>query len=309
MVQDQQSLFDLQGDDMVVPWDTTLVLTEVPQRDELCLPAIENPCEVSWQHKIRLEFLNGNRPLQADLINEDIDLSLDKALLRPISFDTAKSFIKTYEWLGTLGTSMFAYGLYFGHKLGGVVNFTKTTTWQAEISICGSEYKGKVLLLSRGASAYWTPPNTSSRLISLALKAVENDTKYRIVLAYSDRRAGEIGVVYQATNWHFIGWGATGTDYVPKSLLAGQDPIKFHTRGLPKELKSKRALAEAGHETVAIKRANKGRYVYFLGTKKERRELRNALRFHILPYPKREDFLSPKKLRMYDARMRGKYQG
>ena len=307
---DQQELFSLEGDEMVIPWDTTIVSPETrPEPSIMPTEPVEDTCMVSWQHKIKQEFLSGKRPIQPDLIAEDVDLSLDKTVLKRVSYDTAKKFIEAYEWLGTLGPSLFAYGLYFGHKLGGVVNFTKTTTWQAEVSICGPEYRDKVLLLSRGATAYWTPPNTSSRLISLALKAIERETEYRIILAYSDSRAGEIGTVYQATNWYFIGWGATGTDYVPRSLLAGWDDIHFHTRALPKELKSKRTIAETGYEVAAIKRANKGRYVYFLGTKKERRELRKALRFCILPYPKREDFLSPKKLKKYEAAMRGKYQG
>lgn len=256
-----------------------------------------------WQYKIRHEYDCGMKEEQGELLPEDVDLSLSSSVLKPISRDIAKPFIEKYEWLGTLGTYKFGYGLYFGYKLGVVVCFSKTTTWQAEVSICGEEYRDKVILLCRGAAANWAPPNANSHAVSQALKAVENDTQYRIVLAYSDRRAGEVGTIYQALNWNFIGWGATGNDHVPKALVDPSD-MRFHTRGLPKHLKSKKSLEEAGYEVLTVPRANKGRYVTFLGSKKERKELLNALRWEILPYPKRSDFENLDSLTKFNAKER-----
>ena len=253
-----------------------------------------------YQYKIRKEYDEGKRVEQGELLPEDISLELKDTILRPITREVAKPFIEKYEWLGTLGTMKFAYGLYFGYKLGVALVFSKTTTWQAEVSICGEKYRDKVILLARGAAANWCPPNANSYAIAQTLKAVEKDTSYRIILAYSDRRAGEVGTIYQALNWLFIGWGATGTDHVPKNLVDVTD-MRFHTRGLPKELKSKSSLLKAGYEVIDVPRANKGRYITFLGSRKERKELLEALRFRILSYPKREDFNDPKKLKRFRA--------
>jgi len=266
----------------------------------------ERDCSKSmecWQHQIRKKFDGGDGIEQLELMPEDISLEIKDTVLRKIPREVVKPFIEKYEWLGTLGTFKFGYGLFFGYKLGGVACFSKTTTWQAEVSICGEKYRDKVILLNRGACANWCPKGTNSHLIAQALKAVERDTQYRIILAYSDRRAGEVGTVYQATNWHFIGWGATGHDHVPKGLT-DIDSVRFHTRGLPKELKSAKRLREAGYEVVKVARPNKGRYIYFLGSKKERKELLNSLRFRILPYPKREDFSNIKKLKRFDAKLK-----
>lgn len=265
--------------------------------------ATERDCSQNmecWQYKMRKEYDEGLRVEQGELMPEDISLELKDTILRPILREVAKPFIEKYEWLGTLGTMKFAYGLYFGYKLGVAICFSKTTTWQAEVSICGEKYRDKVILLCRGAAANWCPPNANSYAIAQTLKAVEKDTDYRIVLAYSDRRAGEVGTIYQALNFWFIGWGAEGTDHVPLGLVDTKD-MRFHTRGMPKELKSKSSLLKAGYEVLDVKRANKGRYITFLGSRKERKELMAALRFKTLPYPKREDFNDPRKLRRFRA--------
>ncbi len=276
-------------------WDDDALAEQVlTERD--CSQSME-----CWQYKIRKEHDEGLRVEQGELMPEDISLELKDTILRPIPREVAKPFIEKYEWLGQLGTFKFGYGLYFGYKLGVAICFSKTTTWQAEVSICGEKYRDKVILLCRGAAANWAPPNANSYAIAQTLKAVERDTDYRIILAYSDRRAGEVGTIYQALNWLFIGWGAEGTDHVPKGLVDPTD-MRFHTRGLPKELKSKASLLKAGYEVLDVPRANKGRYIVFLGSRKEKKELLEALRFRALPYPKREDFNDPKKLRQFRAR-------
>jgi len=251
---------------------------------------------ICWQYLKRKEFDEGKKVEQGELLPEEFSLELKDTILKPISRDTAREFIEKYEWLGKIGVMKFSYGLYFpyksgiGGKLGGVACFSPTTTWQASVSICGEKYRDKVILLSRGACANWCKPNTNSHLISEVLKAVERDTEYRIVLAYSDRRAGEVGTVYQATNWLCIGLGATGFDNVPAGLVNEHD-MAFHTRGLPKELKSARRLRDAGMEILRVPRANKMRYITFVGSRKERKEFMEALRWKPLEYPKREDML------------------
>ena len=285
-------------------WDEDDVLAEQVVTERDCAKDM-----VCWQFLQRKEYDEGKRVEQGELLPEEFSLELKDSILRPITRDVAKEFIEKYEWLGTLGTYKFGYGLFFpyksgiGHKLGVAICFSKTTTWQAEVSICGEEYKDKVILLCRGAAANWCLPNANSYAIAQTLKAVEKDTPYRIILAYSDRRAGEVGTIYQALGFWFIGWGAEGTDHVPLGLVNPTD-MRFNTRGLPKEFKSKERLLAAGYEVLDVKRANKGRYITFIGSRKERKELMEALRWESLPYPKREDFNDPKKLSKFKARLR-----
>ena len=49
-------------------------------------------------------------------------------------------------------------------------------------------------------------------MISNACKLAAKEFGWRIFYAYADPTAGEIGTVYQACNWLYLGIGAGGTD-------------------------------------------------------------------------------------------------
>jgi hypothetical protein len=66
---------------------------------------------------------------QADpLLSEKKALAADfkNAVVREISLAEAKNVVVTQEWLGNLGSSEFAFGLYFGEYLAGCVCFGST---------------------------------------------------------------------------------------------------------------------------------------------------------------------------------------
>lgn len=244
------------------------------------------------QYRIRRDFLDGKRSWQDLLFESEEDrelrlanFPLEKAIMRPITRDVAEPFIETYEYLGNIAAIYTAgYGLYWGIRLGAVCIFSLPSAKQMTLC-CGEENSDKVAQLTRGACAFWTPPNTSSFLISRALNALEKETPYRVVIAYADPRAGEIGTVYQATNWLYTGLGSGGTDWAPS--FAAWDDYHYHTRSLPKWLKSKHRIEERGWEAIAVPRPLKHRYIHILGSRTERKELLAALKYPLSSYPKR----------------------
>jgi hypothetical protein len=91
---------------------------------------------------------------------------------------------------------------------------------------------------------------------------------YRVVVAFSDPTAGEIGTVYQASNWIYCGLTAVRPDYID---AAGNRMMgHFKTDGLTR-----------------TKRTRKRRYVYLLGSKAERKLYRKLLRWPVRQYQKR----------------------
>jgi hypothetical protein len=60
-------------------------------------------------------------------------------------------------------------------------------------------------LIQRGASSSWAPKNTSSRLIMYACKWMVKNTSKRIFIAYADPKANEMGIIYQACGFDYIG--------------------------------------------------------------------------------------------------------
>ena len=128
-------------------------------------------------------------------------IDLKKATVRQIDYHTAEKIILEYEWLGTMPTYCTHYfGIYFNGICGGVVVFGIGIPKNVLEDICGKEHLPDVRVLTRGACVYWTPVGSATKLIGNSLKLLKKDG-YKIVVAYSDVRAGEIGTIYQACNF------------------------------------------------------------------------------------------------------------
>jgi hypothetical protein len=109
----------------------------------------------------------------------------------------------------------------------------------------------------------------------------------RVVVSYADTAMGHVGYVYQATNFVYTGLSAKRTDW----KVRGQEhlhgaTISDRTRGMANRAEAIRAMY--GDDFYLQDRPRKHRYVYFVGTKKDRQQMREALRYRVEPYPKGE---------------------
>jgi hypothetical protein len=66
-------------------------------------------------------------------------------------------------------------------------------------------------LISRGACISWSPKNLASALISFSMKWMVKNTNYRVFTAYSDPEAKELGTIYQACNFNYLGQNSGGS--------------------------------------------------------------------------------------------------
>jgi len=126
---------------------------------------------------------------------------------------------------------------------------------------------------------------------------------YNIFVAYSDPAANEVGTVYQASNWLYCGMTRPKKRFrTPDGKVYDGRKIQCLTRdrtGGSLKVKrtradQKRLLIEQGCEFLDGTR--KHRYVHFAGDRRIKRILRRALKWEVLPYPKREqvgDTISP----------------
>lgn len=112
-------------------------------------------------------------------------------------------FIKKNEWLGTI--SQFTthwFGAYYNGMLGGVILFNVPNSFS---KLLGENTKNLERLISRGACASWTPNGLASHLIMTSIKKLVEVTDYRLFTAYSDPTAKELGTIYQACNFYYLG--------------------------------------------------------------------------------------------------------
>jgi len=128
--------------------------------------------------------------------------NLDGCTVSPVTRAQAKPIILRYEWLGTLGRAKVWYGLHAPDgELLGVVGFGGT----APRDLPGS------IILERGACVHWAPKNAASFLIRRAVRLAHREHGWTTFVAYADPDAGEIGTVYQACGWSYLGQGAGRT--------------------------------------------------------------------------------------------------
>ena len=118
---------------------------------------------------------------------------------------SVKAFIERHEWLGKLParpTHRFVARLKRNNALAGVVVMA---TPNAFSHLVGKENRDKEKLVARGASISWAPKNMGSWLVSSSVKWMVKNTEFKIFTAYSDPEAKELGTIYQAMNWIYLG--------------------------------------------------------------------------------------------------------
>jgi hypothetical protein len=118
---------------------------------------------------------------------------------------------------------------------------------------------------------------------------------YNIFVAYADPRAGEIGTIYQSVGWLFCGYTNTtekfrrpdGKVYDARNVhLLTRDRSFGKLRYKRTRAEQKKLLISQGCEFYKDDR-RKLRYVGFYGDRRAKRLLRSALRWEVLPCPKR----------------------
>lgn len=163
-----------------------------------------NKADVCWQKLQRDKLIEEDRLLGYKFDLKASDFVLTKEDLTKEHID----FIKKYEWLGKIGFGVrWVFTARYNNQLAGVVMISEPNAYQFDIKL--------EALIQRGACSSWAPKNLNSRLVMFSCKWVTQNTSKRIFVAYSDIEAGEIGTIYQACNFDFLGfdYGAR-TNYI-----------------------------------------------------------------------------------------------
>ena len=225
-------------------------------------------------------------------------------------------FIVRYEWLGTPGnytTNRYTVRHTSG-ELAGVLTFDMPNAFS---SMLGDNTRKLERLISRGATASWTPKGLGSYMLSRAIQHMVQETPYRLFTAYADPSAGELGTIYQALNFYYLGnrFGTTVQYYYNGSwksdrIFRSRSAYKRYAKELGIEWDSAwqdgdRIIWRAMPDGVEFKLREhskkvmrscefripprKHKYAYVLGTdRRETRKLRRTLEElnKTYPYPK-----------------------
>jgi len=176
----------------------------------------------------------------------------------------------------------YAFGLFKGEEQMGICTFGAALPMQLKRGICGKEYQERVFELNRLCVNEGLEKNVLSFFVSQCLKLLPRPM---IVVSYSDMAMGHHGYIYQATNFLYTGTAHTQMDWKVK----GQE--NKHSRTLMDEFprtkgRVKLLQKKYGDQIYQEMRPDKHRYIYFVGDKKQKKELLKALKYEIKQYPK-----------------------
>jgi hypothetical protein len=177
---------------------------------------------------------------------------------------------ETYHWLllkhyaRRLPSISFAFGLFEGNDLTGVVTYGMPASPFLCMGVCGKDNKDVVYELNRLCISS-NLKNAASILVGRSLQMLP---KPMVIVSYADTAQGHCGYVYQACNFVYTGITKERTD------MAGED--------------GKHSRHNHGDRTKRILRSAKHRYVFFVGNASQKKSLKKALNYEVKPYPKGE---------------------
>lgn len=242
----------------------------------------------AYQYKMRKKFAKEE---SYQKYWEQYDISIGKSVVREISFNEAKDVINKYEWLGCMPVCVkYCYGMFFPSKngdgkelLGGVTVFSRE---YAENQGVWDKYgyTGKIILLARGVNLHFCPKNSNSHLVMESIKLLPPE--YNVITCTVDNLAGEIGTIYQACNFDYVGIMRKTKErygYIIDGKMYSERTIrqKYGTQKMD-------VIKKIIPNVQIIKQKSKSRYFYFRGDKRTKKQLRSSISNLIKPYPKRQ---------------------
>jgi hypothetical protein len=311
----------------------------LPSLFDIADPVVENvhdrfaeyDKEHCWQYEIRQQNKSGD-VLSSGLTHEEIkNLKTSDFKFEYVPAEDKKtcreivSFIEKHEWLGKMPiwlTHRFTVRLKKNNILAGVCIMA---TPNAFSHLLGEEYRDVEKLIARGACISWSPKNLGSWLTMQAIRWMVKNTEFRIFTAYSDPEAKELGTIYQACNFYYLGqkfgnswqyldpnnkkrgwFGDTGFNdrsqiiryakelgivWQPEWYKVAKSYRKVDWKKIPEDIAKKLKQRRQEHKDSCKKRKTpaKHKYCYVLGkTPSETKKLRSLFlqKNTIFPYPK-----------------------
>lgn len=201
---------------------------------------------------------------------DDIDHLEEDKWVRRITYEETKPFLLGIHYARRMPCVTDAFGLFIqGGKCIGCVTYGVPASYHLCVGIAGKKNKDDVLELNRLVILpEYNGKNYASFLVGRSLKMLPNHT---FVVSYADTGWSHVGYIYQATNFLYTGMSAKRTDtYQPSGL---------HPRAYDKN----------NHSEYRQTRNPKHRYIYLVGDKRTKKQMRKELIYEVKPYPKGDE--------------------
>jgi hypothetical protein len=198
-------------------------------------------------------------------------------IVKSIDRRTADLVVSNKHYSKRLGIFWEGFGLYSEEKLIGVCCFGQPSSPIQKYAFENRDfrlYELTRLVVDNGIN------NAASFLISQSIKMLKE--RFCAIVSYADSAHGHSGIVYQATNWIYTG------PTVSHDCLYMVDGKPTHPMTLRDKFGITKPAEWARENNIEkIKPSPKHRYFYFVGSKKQKKEMLGKLKYQIIPeYPK-----------------------
>ena len=188
---------------------------------------------------------------------------------------------ETYDWLlhkhyaKRIPSISYAFGLIKNKELVGVCTYGMPPSPSVPIGVCGVKYKNLVYELNRLCVNEGLSKNILSYFVSKTFSILPKPT---ILVSYADTSQNHNGYIYQATNWIYTG-------LTVKAIEWREIGKNTHCRGLFHNNTTKE-MWDNPDKFERVRRPRKHRYIMFLGSKTQKKNMLSNLKYEIKPYPK-----------------------
>ena len=208
--------------------------------------------------------------------------------VRRVENKTAYPFLLDIHYAKRIPSISFAFGLFDGKMLTGVITYGTPMSSTLRKHVCGAENMTKVLELNRLCLLH-NEKNEASFLIAKSLKLLPAPS---VVVSFADPSQGHSGTVYQASNFGYYGMSEKRTDW----KIRGMEHL--HSQTISDIVRGKHG-PERGARAAAIKemfgdkfylapRPRKHRYITVTGKGLLTKSLVQAITYTKQEYPKKD---------------------
>lgn len=206
--------------------------------------------------------------------------------VRSIDFSEIKEWCLFKHYAHRMPMVSYAFGLYDTATLTlqGIVTYGVPASYTLVRGAFGGKYIDRFLELNRLCVNEGLPRNTLSYLVSQSLGMLPRPM---VVVSFADTEQNHHGYIYQATNRIYTGlsvrtfvWKVRGLENKHNRHILDRDDEN-------EDLSYYEALVQKyGDRVYRVERPRKHRYFYLLGSKTDRKKMREALQYGVEPYPK-----------------------
>tara|TARA_R110000787_G_scaffold265570_1_gene371584 strand:- start:307 stop:975 length:669 start_codon:yes stop_codon:yes gene_type:complete len=196
----------------------------------------------------------------------------------PIQNYETKTWIMNRHYAKRMPSISYAFGLFDNSEMIGICTFGSPPSPALCVGVCGVKHKSKVVELNR-LILETDKPNSASFLVSQSLNLLP---KPSIVVSYADTKQGHVGYIYQATNFLYTGLSEPRLDWAIKGLE------HKHSKTISDGMTLEDMKEKYGDRFYHVQRDRKHRYIFFTGSRLQKKRLMKLLKYKISTYPKGE---------------------